>query len=184
MKAPAASPTLADLVSEAEDIRDIRGLVNIPSPWEFLIWVALALAVLAAVALLVRWLRRPAAAPLAPSADSVAFAALERARAWMTPEQAERFGTAVSSAVRQYVEARFDVSARRRTTEEFLRSLTKEPAAELSAFVPSLEEFLRQMDLVKFARQPLDETQMEGLLETARDFVSHTRRDPGTEKQP
>lgn len=166
----------ATVPSDAEDIRDIRGLVEIPSGWLWLGYVALALVALLAATAIVKWLRRPKVGPPAPTADAVAFAALERARAWMTPAQAEKFGTAVSSAVRQYIEARFEVSAPRRTTEEFLRDLTREPAAELASHVSKLEELLRRMDLVKFAREPLDEPQMEGLLDSARDFVVKTRR--------
>ncbi len=173
MNPPAASSTAA---AGADDIRDIRGLVEIPSGWAFLAWIALTIAVVAAGIFLARWLRRPAAAPPAPSPDVIALAALERARTWMTRAQAERFGTAVSSAVRHYIEARFDVNAPRRTTEEFLRDLTHEPAAGISPYVAKLEELLHRMDLAKFAREPLDEPQMEGLLESARNFVEKTRR--------
>lgn len=166
----------ATVASDAEDIRDIRGLVEIPSGWLWLGYLAVLLVAIVAALALARWLRRPPAGPAAPSADAVALAALERARAWMTPTQAEKFGTAVSSAVREYIEARFDVSAPRRTTEEFLRDLTREPAADLASHVSKLEELLRRMDLVKFAREPLDEPQMEGLLDSARNFVTRTRR--------
>ncbi len=179
MNAAASSSDLATAVAEADDIRDIRGLVEIPSGWELVLWVVLALALVGIGVLLYRWLRRPDAAPPAPSADVIALAALERARTWMTRAQPERFGTAVSSAVRNYIEARFDVKAPRRTTDEFLRDLMREPAAELSPYVPKLEELLHHMDLVKFAREPLDEPQMEGFLESARDFVEKTR--PATE---
>jgi len=175
MSLPAQSPHLATVASDADDIRDIRGLVEVSSPWDFVLWLVVVLVLVAALGWLVRWLRRPPRPPPAPSPDAVAFEALERARAWMTPAQAERFGTAVSTAVRQYIEARFEVSAPRRTTEEFLRDLTRRPVAELSAHVSRLDELLRRMDLVKFAREPLDEPQMEGLLDSAHDFVRQTR---------
>jgi hypothetical protein len=81
----------------------------------------------------------------------------------------------VSDAVRRYVEARFEVRAPRRTTDEFLRDLAERPIPGLSGHVPALEELLRRMDLVKFAREPLDEPQMDGLLETAVEFVRRTR---------
>lgn len=175
MKPSPENPASTTVATEAEDIRDIRGLVEIPSGWALVVYVAAALLAALALAALVKWLRRPKVGPPAPTADAVAFAALERARAWMTPAEAERFGTAVSSAVREYIEARFEVSAPRRTTDEFLRDLTRDPAAALAAHVPTLENLLRHMDLVKFAKEPLDEPQMEGLLESARDFVSTTR---------
>lgn len=177
-----SSTTSTTLASEAEDIRDIRGLVEIPSGWAWLAIVLGAVLMLLALAGLVRWMRRERPGPPPPTADAVAYAALDRAREWMTPDQAERFGTAVSSAVRQYIEARFDRSAPRRTTEEFLRDLTREPAADLARHVPMLEDLLQRMDLVKFAREPLDAPQMEGLLDSARDFVGKTWRT--TEGEP
>lgn len=158
-----------------EDIRDIRGLVEIASGLDLLPWAALGVAALLAIALLARWLRRPPAPRPAPSPEVVALAALERARQWMRPDLAERFGTAVSAAVRDYVEARFEVSAPRRTTEEFLRHLARFPVADLTVHVGRLDEILRRMDLVKFAREPLDEPQMQGLIDSARDFVRQTR---------
>lgn len=183
MKAPVASPGVA-VAGEPEDIRDGRGLIEIPSGWALLAWIAAAVVVAAAAIALFRRARRPQPAPPPPSADAVALAALERARAWMARGQAERFGTAVSSAVRNYIEARFDVGASRRTTDEFLRDVTRNPAVDLEPFVGTLEELLRRMDLVKFARAPLDEEQMQGLLDTAREFVAKTRSSPPGEDAP
>ena len=160
--------------SVGQDIRDIRGLVEIPSAWDLLWWGIAFLAGVALLLLAVRRLRRSAPDTPPPSAQEVAFAALERARRWMAPDQSERFGTAVSQAVRQYIEDRFGVSAPKRTTEEFLRGLTKDPEANLSPHLPALETLLQRMDLVKFARSPLDESQMEELLDTASDFVKST----------
>lgn len=182
MKAPVPSPGVA-APGAPEDIRDGRGLIDIPPWWALLAWLAAAVVLVAVAVALVRRARQPAAEPPPPSADAVALAALERARAWMSRGQPERFGTAVSSAVRNYIEARFDVGASRRTTDEFLRDVTRDPAAGLEPFVPTLEELMRRMDLVKFARAPLDEAQMEGLLDTARDFVAKTRSSAAAEER-
>lgn len=178
---PSAATAQASIPTDADDIRDIHGLVRIPSPWDLLPWIALACLLAAGAAWLARRLRRATPPPPDPTPDAIALAALERARAWMKPDEAERFGTAISTAIRQYIEARFEVSAPRRTTEEFLRDLTSRPVAGLSPHVRGLEDFLRRMDLVKFARAPLDETQMEGLLDSAYGFVRETRRPTGAE---
>lgn len=180
-RSPDAAPTVS--VAEAEDIRDIRGPVPFPSS-ALLLWVVVAVLLLVSIgAWLLRRARRPAATPAPPGASAVALDALDRARQWMSPDQAERFGIAVSSAVRQYIEARFDVSAPRRTTEEFLRDLLEDPSPALSPHAGRLGDLLQRMDLVKFAREPLNETEMEGLLTTARSFVQSTAPPP-TEGTP
>lgn len=181
MNPESANTTSATIPDTAEDIRDIHGLVEIPSGWA---WLAIALGILLmllAIAALVRRWRRPKPEPPPPAADAVAYAALERARQYMTPDDAERFGTVISAAIRHYIEARFDRSAPRRTTEEFLRDLTRDPSPDLARHVPVLESLLGQMDLVKFARAPLDTPQMEGLLESAREFVARTWRSEGAD---
>ncbi len=157
----------------AEDIRDIRGLVQIPSPTALLPWLLLGAAVIAALVVLVRRRRARPETPIPP--DALALAALDRARAWMTPEHAEKFATAVSTAIRLYIEARFELRTSRKTTEEFLRGAAQTPIAGLTDHVSGLEEILRRMDLVKFARAPLEEQEMDGLLAAALDFVRATR---------
>lgn len=172
--AGARATLVPDATPPVDDIRDIRGPVAFPTSGALL---ALVLAAALALLAYVLWRRRGRtddAAP-GPTPDTIALAALEQARRWMTPGQAERFGTAVSSAIRSYVEGRFEVDAPRRTTEEFLHGLADAPPPALEPYVDRLEELLRRMDLVKFARAPLDEPEMEGLLAGAREFVERTR---------
>jgi hypothetical protein len=177
------TPTTALAPDGAEDIRDIRGLVEIGSPWTLVLWCLAALVLLAALALLVRRLRRPAAAPPPPPADAVALARLERARALMVPDRVRAFGGEVSDAVREYIEARFAAHAPRRTTDEFLREVVRSPAPGLERHLPTLESFLRETDLAKFARHPLTVPEMESLLGTAFRFVEQTRPTAGEEKR-
>jgi hypothetical protein len=172
MSLPSAIPTAQ---ATPVDIRDIRGPVAIGSPWTSLLLLALLASAVALAAFLV-WRRRRKAAPGAPPPlpHEVALAGLEAARRLMDPTRARTFAGCVSDVIRQYIDARFGRSAPRSTTDEFLRSLLERPVAELAPHLPALEEFMRQSDLVKFARQPLTLNNMEEMLDTARHFVEQT----------
>jgi hypothetical protein len=140
-----------------DELRDIRGPVDVPPDW---LLPAVAVAAAAVLALLVylalRWWRRRRDRPVPmPSPEEVALERLEAARRLMQPERAREFGAAVSEAVRLYVEERFREPAAHRTTEEFLRDLTRTRASALGAHRDALSDFLAHCDLAKFARLPL-----------------------------
>jgi len=99
----------------------------------------------------------------------------------MQPARAREFSIAASDIVRSYIEQRFDVTATRRTTEEFLRDLLETPNASLVRHQPLLGEFLLQCDFVKFAAMSLNEQDMESLRQSARVFILATA---GTEELP
>lgn len=169
------------------DLHDIRGPVDIATPWTTALVVAAALAAVAAVVWLgVRRSRRRSPAPPAKTAEEVALARLAAARALMTPPQAPAFTLAVSEAVREYVEGRFGARAPRRTTEEFLHEVVARPGSDLAAHAPRLESFLHHCDLVKFARAGLSADEMEALHASARRFVEESRppRPGATEERP
>ncbi len=155
-----------------EDIRDIRGPKFILSPWA--LWAAIAAVVLLALCgyWLWRWQRRRSARALTPF--EIALKGLEDIRARMLPGSAREFSTEVSSIVRTYIEQRFDVTATRRTTEEFLRELLESANASLARHRTLLGEFLQQCDVVKFAAQSLTIQNMESLRQSARAFVLAT----------
>ena len=162
-----------------EDIRDIRGPVEIG---ETIPWLVLLLALAAILAALVFWLRSRKgneSGPEMPAADRIALEALENARQWMEVAHAKRFAAVVSAIVRTYIAARFEIDAPRATTEEFLRDLLQTPAPDLEGHRSLLAAFLEQTDLVKFARVPLDTREMERLLGTAQEFVRETRPTEG-----
>lgn len=166
----------------SDDIRDIRGPIDIAPAWLWPAAIAAAL-VLAGLAAWtwVRWRRRPARVAAAPSAEDVALGRLDRARSLMEPGRAREFGAAVSDAVRLYVEDRFGLRAPRRTTEEFIGDLVRERAPALADQREALADFLAHCDLAKFARLPLGNDEMEALLASARRFVESGRRAPEPE---
>jgi hypothetical protein len=166
----AAAPTPV-----AGDIRDIRGPVHIPSPWLWYWWLAAAAALAAMAYGIWRWRRRRTRAAT-PLPYQIALARLEKARALMQPENAREFSIEVSEIVRHYIEARFEIRAARRTTEEFLRDLLDPSLALLANHRASLADFLGHCDLAKFARWILPAGVMATMLESARSFVLETGR--------
>ena len=167
----------AVLADAADDIRDIRGPKAVPEPWV----VAAVLAAAVVVALCAYVLRRrrrrgPRGPALSPSARTLQR--LDAARPLMRPDTARAFGVVASELIRDYIEQRFDVVARRRTTEEFLQALLQRPDAALARHRPLLAQFLQQCDVVKFAAQEAAVTDMESLFDSARRFVLETGEVP------
>jgi hypothetical protein len=173
--APAAAPMAA-----TQDIRDIRGPKHIPSPWLWPAWLAGGLALMALGYGAWRWNRRRALAA-AKLPYEIALDRLEEARALMQPENAREFSITVSEIVRNYIEARFQVWAARRTTEEFLHDLIGPSDALLASHQALLADFLHHCDLAKFARWILSIEEMENMLQSARTFVIETGKAATTE---
>ncbi len=148
---------------------------------------AAALAALVALGYVGRRRRRPPAAVAVALPPHVrAQRALQRLRGAprATPAQVEAFYVEVSGVLRTYLEERFGLHAPERTTEEFLRELETGDglAREHRA---SLERFLRQCDLVKFAALVPGEAEHLATFALAEAFVETTRADrSGTEVAP
>jgi len=161
----------------ADDIRDIRGPLHIPDP---LLWLYYAIGACLALATGLgawRWFRGRQVLR-AKRAFDIAFEKLEEARGLMSPETADAFSVAVSSAVRAYIEDRFSVRVTRHTTEEFMVRIQADPSGELMVYSDPLHDFLRHCDLAKFARCLLTKVQMEQMHRSAWDFVDCTRPRP------
>ncbi|MCC7518637.1 MAG: hypothetical protein IT578_05580 [Verrucomicrobiae bacterium] len=173
----------APIAVRADDIRDIRGVVSVPTPWQWLLYPAAALALVAvAVALVRRW-RRPKPLP-PPPPHEMALARLRAAEALIAENKPREFGIAVSDAVREYIEARFSLLAAHRTTEEFIAERLADENSSLRPHREPLRAFLQSCDLAKFARWALDETAMRELWEHARAFVEATRPQPISPQDP
>jgi Domain of unknown function (DUF4381) len=174
--APAAKGVVAAAASVAqesdEDIRDIRGPKFVLPPWVLPALIAGVAMFALVIYRISRWRRNRSARIL--SLHEVALQRLEDIRTLMQPVSAREFSTAVSDIVRNYIERRFDVTATRRTTEEFLRDLLDSPNASLARHQSLLGEFLYQCDFVKFAAMSLTVENMESLRQSARAFVLAT----------
>jgi hypothetical protein len=170
--APGTSPAAASDDDDG-DIRDIHGVISIPYPLRWILYVLGAAAVAAALYYGWKWLRRTVIKPKLP--HEIALERLEAARALMTENQVREYAFAVSEVIRTYIEKVFGEKAARRTTEEFLSDLLKQTGTPLAEHRALLEDFLNHCDLPKFARWQLSVREMESMHESARAFVLNTR---------
>ncbi len=161
-----------------DELRPLKPLVEIPDPLAWLWWTLGGLVVLGLIAWAIHsWLkRRNAPKPVIIIPPHVrAKERLQRALDLMhTPEA---FCVEVSSALRVYLEERFNFRAPERTTEEFLYELQ---ASDLLTAEQkhSLENFLTNCDLVKFAKYDPTEVELKNLHAAAVRLVEETEPRP------
>lgn len=172
--APATPATVATPAALTDGLRDIKPPLSIPTGWEWVWWVAGALAVLALAMLLWLWWRhRQQRKPVAPVVPAHVRARQRLRQALAFIEQPKPFCIMVSDAARAYLEERFDFHAPERTTEEFLRELqTSNLLQDLQK--ESLARFLESCDLVKFARYEPGEAELRELYDSALRLVEET----------
>ena len=172
--------SVLDKAGKVDDIRDIRPPEDVPidwRPWELLGGGALAALALGAV--LYRLLNRPrrarSALPPRPPHE-VAVEALERLRRRGLIEAGamKEYYSELSAIARTYLEQRFEIRAPEMTTEEFLLASARSGRL-VGPHRALLGEFLKESDLVKFARHVPTVADGERAWAAARRFVDETR---------
>lgn len=164
----------ASQVVPAKDIRDIRPPVEIASPWAWVWWTLLVLAVATAAFFLWRWWRKKKAIEIiVPPVPPHVRAKQRLAEALALIAQPREFCIAVSDVLRLYLEERFSFRAPERTTEEFLLDLKKTDLL-MRDQKDSLEDFLTRCDLVKFAKYEPREPELRDLHASALRLVEET----------
>jgi hypothetical protein len=164
--------------TNSNGLRDIKPPVEIPSGWEWLWWTLAALAFLALIFFLWRWLKnRPVEALPDPALPAHIRAKQKLQEALSLISQPKPFCTAVSDTVRFYLEEQFNFRAPERTTEEFLYELQATNLL-LPDQKDSLGEFLRRCDLVKFARYEPGEPELYDLHGAAVRLIEETEPAP------
>jgi len=88
----------------------------------------------------------------------------------------------VSSAVRDYIETRFDVRAAHLTTDEFLHQLLEPKDSLLTAHRTLLHSFLQSCDLAKFGGWQLAASDMEAMLQSARRLIVESAAAGGSQR--
>lgn len=165
-----------------QGLRDIKPPIEIPSGWEWLWWTLGALA-LVALAFLVWcwWRKRQTQIPIVPPVPAHVRAKQSLQDALALISQPKPFCILVSDTVRLYLEERFEFDAPERTTEEFLYELQGTNLL-LPDQKDSLGEFLKQCDMVKFARYEPREPELHELHGSAVRLVEET--EPLPEQPP
>jgi len=154
-----------------------KALIYIPNGWAWLFWTLVVLALIAVLYLAWRWWRKKVAVPPPPPAPPHVRARRKLEQALAMISEPKQFSILISSAIREYLEERFNYHAPERTTEEFLHELQ-------GSFVltrdqkRSLGEFLASCDLIKFAKYEPTETELRGLYDSALRLVNETEPRP------
>jgi hypothetical protein len=177
----------ANATAAAQDaLRDIKAPVEIPNVW---LWVAIGVAALIVVGLIVGlalyFALRKKEVPVVPPIPPHVRAKQKLQEALALIAQPKPFCVLVSDTLRFYLEERFTFRAPERTTEEFLHELQATDRL-LPDQKESLGEFLKQCDLVKFARYEPREVELRALHESAVRLVEETEPPPaptGAEKE-
>jgi hypothetical protein len=169
----------ANASTEITDIKPVHKLPGRVPPW---LWISVLVALLAfLVGLLTsrklknRSIEKPAPPPIPP--HIVALQALEALKnmGLLEKDECNPFYTELSLILRTYLEGRFNLNAPDETTEEIVEEMSR--SAELNGTQRNiLQDFMRQADMVKFAKGRLGRSTMESAFETTRQFVEQTKK--------
>ncbi|MCF7847950.1 MAG: hypothetical protein K9M45_03790 [Kiritimatiellales bacterium] len=181
---------LTGVETNSTEIADIKPPVKLPAKFPRWPWVILLVALIAFLTGLIIskvWKKRPLEkpAPPPPPAHIIALKALEalKNRRWLEEDQCDPFYTELSLILRGYLDGRFGLNAPDSTTEEIVREMYHAnllPVRQQNL----LKEFLRQADMVKFAKDHPDKTAMQGAFDTTKHFVEETKNDPANQSDP
>jgi len=138
-----------------------------PPFWEtYWPYIAVFCAIMAIAALFI--FRRKKSPPL--SAYELAMLTLSNAKNMDASESDKKYAMRVSDAVRQYIEALYNIPAPERTTQEFLQIASAD-----GAFAPEEQETLKRIldlaDMSKFAAHSFLAAEREEILRLAEAFI-------------
>jgi hypothetical protein len=174
-----------DASSEIADIKPMHKLHGRVPPW---LWMSLLVALVAFLIGLITsklWKNRQTLIPSAPPIPPhiIAFQSLEglKKKGLLEKDECNPFYTELSLILRTYLEGRFHLNAPDETTEEIVGELSI--STELDGNQRNiLQEFMRQADMVKFAKGHPDRTTMESAFTTTTQFVEETKQTDLTPK--
>lgn len=167
-----------------QDIRDIKGPLQVPMDKRIPAAVAGALLTIAAACVggARLYKRRRAGTQEQQQSEPPHLWALRELEALRSSDLLGRgfyreFYYALTHIVRCYIEARFGLAAPERTTEEFLAELSEKPVLgeKLRQLVA---DFLQEADLVKFARYEPSDEQVARAVASAGKLIEETAASP------
>ncbi|MCB9771130.1 MAG: hypothetical protein H6754_01060 [Candidatus Omnitrophica bacterium] len=166
-----------------EDIKDVRPPVDLPVSY-FLLYLALGILAVIAVALLLRWWFKKINAKkitkvIVKAPWEIAQEELAKLQSDDLPSRGEikEYFIRLSGIVRHYLERRFSLSAPEMTTDEFLFYIKTISVLDQQQ-KESLREFLTASDMVKFARYGSSQTEMTNAFNVAKRLVEETTLTP------
>ena len=171
------TPMPAQDSPQADEIHDIKGPVPLPDSNRFLIPGAAVVSLLIIATLLFFFLRRRKPKTVSTPPDVIALAELDRARSLM--EQPLVYAEQISTILRQYIEARFQILSTRQTTREFFSRLqngTSIAEVEIKTHAGDLQECLERCDIAKFAHSTPNQDGMMRMDQAVRTFIETTRQ--------
>ena len=163
--------------SQTEDIRDIKGPIPVSDTPRFLIPAIVAFALCIIAALLFFFLKRRRRPQPLLLPDAISLAELDRARSLM--ESPLVYAERISTILRQYIEARFQISSTRQTTREFFSRLKNGATiaeVDIKTHAGDLQERMEQCDIAKFAHGTPNQASMIGMDQAVRAFIETTRQ--------
>lgn len=167
------------LKGNEKDIRDIKGLINLPSRIGIIILLIILL--MAAIGIIIfiksggKLLNINQKKELKPP-HIIAYEELERLKAEDLPGKGKvrEYYFALSDIIRHYLENRFMYKAPEMTTEEFLDFIKRAPELK-NEERPILKKFLTNCDMVKFARYSPLPIEILDAFRLAEDLVDMTK---------
>lgn len=154
-----------------EDIREARGLIEIPAPGETsyaLWWSLLALAIVTAFAwLILRFIRarQRATSPLA-----VAMQRLREIESQQAQWSDERYAIEVADVLRTFVVEAYQIAAPQRTSQEFLQECMRQERWPQDS-LEKLRALLRSCDVAKFAAGSLSTLERQDMASRVRELI-------------
>jgi hypothetical protein len=168
--------------NESGELADIKPIHKLPGRIPDWIWITLLVAAAAFLIGLVTsklWKHRRQLIPVAPPIPPhiLAFHALEalQQKGLLEKDECNPFYTELSLILRTYLEGRFLLNAPDETTEEIIEALSKSPDLDEKQR-KILQDFMRQADMVKFAKGHPDRRTMESAFATTQQFVEETKQ--------
>ncbi|HEY5621989.1 MAG TPA: hypothetical protein VIR77_05245 [Pontiella sp.] len=121
----------------------------------------------------------PSAPPVPPHVIALKALAALSGKGLLQKGECNPFYTELSMILRTYLEGRFHLNAPDETTEEIVEEISRSP--ELTGAQRNiLQAFMRQADMVKFARGESDRETMQAAFNTAKQFIEQTKQPDDT----